>query len=444
MQSKNKIVFIKVATIAAVVPILMMGFSGGADPGNAGAPGDQTCARAGCHAGTATTGRGVSIDFGSQGATYTPGQAQTWTIRVDGAQTAGYGFQVTARLASDERNAQAGAFEAVDGTAQVICRDGRVKTSTNPCRSDALIEYPTHTAASRTGSWMLRWTPPATASGDIKVYVVGNAVNLNGQPSGDQVFTNSFTLTAAAGPQFRTPQIRSSQPALQAFDNSGRLSGGTWIQIFGNDLSAVTRSWAGADFTGSTAPTSLDGVRVNVNGKPAYVSYISPTQVNAQAPTDDAVGPVEVEVVNPAGSARITMTKTKVSPAMLEHPAWVSGNTRYVVALFPDFTTFVGRAGLVSGVTTRPARPGDTIIIYGVGCGAPGGEVIGAARPIALPVQVRFGNTVATAQSFLAPSAVGLCQYNVTVPNLGAGDVGVELTVDGVATGQNLSTTIQP
>ncbi|MEZ5355067.1 MAG: choice-of-anchor V domain-containing protein [Bryobacteraceae bacterium] len=444
MKQSNKILGIKVATIFSVIPILMMGHDSGADPGNTGAPGDQTCAQSGCHVGTATQGSGVSIDFGSQGATYQPGVEQTWTITVNGAQTAGYGFQVSARLASDERNAQAGSFAAVDGTVQVICRDGVIKTATRSCRADAAIEYPTHTMPSRTGTFMLKWTPPATASGDVKVYVAGNAVNLNGQPSGDRIFTNSFTLTAAAGLQFKAPQTRSSQPLLQAFDNSGRLSGGTWIQVFGTDFAPVTRSWRGDEFSGAQAPTSLDGVRVNVNGKPAYVAFISPTQVNAQAPTDDSVGPVEVEVINPAGSSKITMTKTKVSPAMLEHPLWLSGSTKYVVALFPDFATFVGRTGLVQGVSTRPAKPGDTMIIYGVGCGAPGGEVIAGQRNITLPVEVRFGNTVATAQSFFAPGAVGLCQYNVTVPNLGAGDVAIELSVDGVATGQNLSTTIQP
>ncbi|MEZ5404465.1 MAG: choice-of-anchor V domain-containing protein [Bryobacteraceae bacterium] len=429
--------------IIGVIPILLMGHDDGADPGNTGAPGERTCAQAGCHAGTAIADRGVSINFGSQGATYTPGTPQTWTITVDGAQTAGYGFEVSARIAN-AGNAQAGLFEPVDSGVQVICQDGRIKSASNPCRADAAIEYPTHTTPSRTGSFMVRWTPPAAASGDIRVYVAGNAVNLNGQPTGDQVFTNSFTLTAA-GPAFNAPQTRSSQPVLQAFDDSSRLSGGTWIQIFGTDFSPTTRSWAGSDFTGSQAPTSLDGVRVNVNGRPAYVSYISPTQVNAQTPTDDAVGPVEVEVINPAGSSKVTMTKTMVSPAMLEHPLWVQGSTKFVVALFPDFATFVGPTGLVQGVNTRPARPGDTIIVYGVGCGAPGGEVIATARAISAPVEFRFGNTVATGvQSFLAPGAVGLCQYNVTVPNLGAGNVAVELTVGGVATGQNLFTNIQP
>ncbi len=444
MSQNSRTVLVKFVTILGAIPLLMMGHDDGADPGNTGGPGETTCAQSTCHVGASnpTVGTGVTVDFGSQGASYAPGIAQTWTITVNGAQTEAYGFQVSAHKASDEK-AQAGSFEAVDGTVAVICIDGTVKNATRACRADALLEYPTHTMPSRTGTWMLRWTPPADLTGDVKVYVAGNAVNFNGQPSGDRVFTNSFTL-AAKPLEFKAPQTRSGQPLLQAFDNTGRLSGGTWIQIFGADFAPVTRPWGGGDFNGSQAPTSLDGVRVNVNGKPAYVSFISPTQVNAQTPTDDAVGPVEVEVINPAGSSKITMTKTMVSPAMLEHPLWVSGSTKYVVALFPDFTNFVGRAGLVSGVNTRPAKPGDTVIIYGVGCGAPGGEVIAGQRNITLPVQVRFGNTVAAAQSFFAPGAVGLCQYNVTVPNLGAGDVAVELTVDGVATGQNLSMTIQP
>ena len=45
-------------------------------------------------------------------------------------------------------------------------------------------------------------------------------------------------------------------------------------------------------------PTSLDGVSVNVGSKPAYVYFISPTQINVQAP-DVGTGPVPVTVTTP-------------------------------------------------------------------------------------------------------------------------------------------------
>lgn len=240
------------------------------------------------------------------------------------------------------------------------------------------------------------------------------------------------------------PVTQSQNPMLQAFDNRRALSAGTWLQIFGGNLSSVTREWAGSDFNGNNAPTSLSGVSVKVNGKNAFVSYISPTQINAQAPDDDAVGPVNVEVTNSLGSTRLTINKTKVSPALLENAVFVSAGRKYVVALHQDVqTTFVGPANLIAGVRFRPAKPGDVITLYAVGCGAPGGQVISGLRQIALPYQVRFGSTIAQTQGFFAPGAVGLCQFNVTVPNIGNGDSAIDLIVDGVAADQNLLTTIQ-
>jgi len=52
-------------------------------------------------------------------------------------------------------------------------------------------------------------------------------------------------------------------------------------------LTAATNpgQWTTADFNGSNAPTALDGVSVSINGKPAYIWYLSAEQINVQAPT---------------------------------------------------------------------------------------------------------------------------------------------------------------
>jgi uncharacterized protein (TIGR03437 family) len=67
----------------------------------------------------------------------------------------------------------------------------------------------------------------------------------------------------------------------------------------------------------------------------------------------------------------------------------------------------------------------------------------GRRRPLALAYQVKLGETVAPAQGFLAAGAVGLCQFNVTVPNVADGDSRIDVSIDGTATGQTLYTTIQ-
>ena len=75
--------------------------------------------------------------------------------------------------------------------------------------------------------------------------------------------------------------IFSSVPVIQP---------GSWISIFGANLATATTTWNN-DF-----PASLAGVTVTINNKPAYLEYVRPSMINAQAPDDTAMGPVAVSV----------------------------------------------------------------------------------------------------------------------------------------------------
>lgn len=69
------------------------------------------------------------------------------------------------------------------------------------------------------------------------------------------------------------------------------VASGAWITIFGQNLAPVTRTWEAAkEIVNGKLPVSLDGVSVSINNKPAFVYFIGPTQINVQAPSDDAVG----------------------------------------------------------------------------------------------------------------------------------------------------------
>ena len=56
-----------------------------------------------------------------------------------------------------------------------------------------------------------------------------------------------------------------------------------------------------SSITGSTLPASVGGISVSVNGKPAYVEYISATQINFLLPSSAAIGIAEVELTTPTG-----------------------------------------------------------------------------------------------------------------------------------------------
>ena len=92
----------------------------------------------------------------------------------------------------------------------------------------------------------------------------------------------------------------------------------TWVEINGSNLSAPgdARTWQGSDFTGGQMPTELDGVSVTVNGRSAYIYYISPTQINFLTPPDDMAPAVAVVVSTTAGtSAAFTAQAASISPA---------------------------------------------------------------------------------------------------------------------------------
>ena len=81
------------------------------------------------------------------------------------------------------------------------------------------------------------------------------------------------------------------------------IAPGTLIEIYGSNLSLTTRGWTGNDFNGVNAPTSLDGTFVKIGGKPAFVNFISPLQINVVAPSDVPVGFQPITVTTAAGTS---------------------------------------------------------------------------------------------------------------------------------------------
>ena len=226
---------------------------------------------------------------------------------------------------------------------------------------------------------------------------------------------------------------------------------GSWIEIYGSNLAQNARQWTAADFNGVKAPTSLDGTSVTIGGQPAFVAYISPTQVNAQVPSNVGTGPQEIKVTTPTGvSAPFTLHLNTTELGLWAPPSFKVGGKAYVGALFSDFTTFALPSGAVTGVNSRPAHPGETIILYGTGFGAvtpnvDAGEITERANALMNPIQVFFGGVAAqVTYAGLAPTAVGLYQVNVVVPNVAASDaVPLTFTLGGAAGLQTLHIAVQ-
>ncbi len=230
------------------------------------------------------------------------------------------------------------------------------------------------------------------------------------------------------------------------------IAPGSWIEIYGSNLAASTREWTGADFNGLNAPTALSETTVRIGGQSAFVQYIGPGRVNAQVPSSVVAGTQPLILTTAVGaSAPYSLTVNPTQPGILAPPSFEIGGRRYAAALFSDNATYVLPPGAFPGLPSRRARPGETIVLYGVGFGPvtpaiPAGQVVQQSNTLALPFQVFFGQTRATTVSFsgLAPGAIGLYQFNVVVPNVAASDaVPLTFTLGGVSGTQVLFVAVQ-
>lgn len=280
---------------------------------------------------------------------------------------------------------------------------------------------------------------------------------------GDQIrFTVSFDprgfLTIICGTSTCIPRIDTlptaelagAGPAISAVVNGASfragITSGAWITISGSRLATSTRIWGASDFSGNRLPVSLDGVSVEINGKAAAVYYISPTQINALAPSDTALGPVNVTVRAPGGSVSTSATLQTYSPGFF---VFSPNNGKYLAAVHSD-GVFVGPSGLFgAAVSSRPAAPGDRVLLFGTGFGpttppVPTDVIFQGSAPLSDPrlLTIRIGGSPATVE-FAGISAVGLYQFNIIIPNLAAGDQPIVAEIGGQAAQPNIFLTIR-
>lgn len=218
----------------------------------------------------------------------------------------------------------------------------------------------------------------------------------------------------------------------------------SWVTITGSKLSSTSRTWiAETEIVNGRLPTSLDGVSATIDGKPASMCFISPGQINVLAPTDSSEGPVELKATNANGtSAAVFAQLQKFSPSFF---LFDPQDRKYIAALIARTdgkVDYLGPASLIgSALATRPAKPGEIILLYGTGFGptnpsVPSGMVFNVAAQLTENVTVTIGGVTATVQ-FAGVTGAGLYQFNVVVPNLPDGDQKVVATIGGLSSQDN-------
>ncbi len=240
-----------------------------------------------------------------------------------------------------------------------------------------------------------------------------------GDGNGNHVYNQQYALTVKVGGQ---PQLtRGGTVNAANFDTA--VSPGSWITIQGTDLAKTTRAWGKDDFINNRVPTSLDG-------KPAYVAYLSPTQLNLVAPANPSFGNVNVLVTN--NGLLSNSSSVTVQPAAPALGAWLA---KYAVATRADFS-LVAPPALFPGLTTKPAKPEDVIILWATGLGQTSPAPLpGLFTPsdqlysvVILPTVLIDGISAQVIGAALAPTYAGLYQIAIKIPDgLADGDQPVKI-----------------
>jgi uncharacterized protein (TIGR03437 family) len=276
-------------------------------------------------------------------------------------------------------------------------------------------------------------------AGDI--YLAGNSY-------GPDLITTpgAFQTTSSNNPCCRhgfVAKIAPTNPQITAVTDAAGyqpgISPGAWIVIWGANLSSTTRPWQTSEIINGKLPTQLDGVSVTVDGKPAAVYYISPGQLDVQAPDDSTTGSVQVVVTAPQGTATATATMQAASPGLFMYNA---GNRNYLAAQHVDYS-LVG--------PSAPAKPGEVIILYATGFGpttppTPSGQLVTTAYPVVnlSAITLTIGGSPAQVPLWAGITEAGLWQMNIQVPQgASSGDAAVVAQIGGKSTQSNVFLSIQ-
>ena len=213
--------------------------------------------------------------------------------------------------------------------------------------------------------------------------------------------------------------------------------------------SAGTVKTAGAaDLVNGKVSTKLAGVCVLVGGTAAPIFAVTPGQINFQVPQLSASSTAQVQVVTGCGASNELRSGAETVAVQSAAPEFFyfvqnSSGKNPIAAVNASTGVLVGQAGLISGATFAPAKPGDVVTLYATGFGATSpafvpGQLPDQAAQVTGAVQVSLGSSVlASTNVFYAgvtPGNAGLYQLNIRIPDTTAdGDQPLVISIGGIS-----------
>ena len=355
---------------------------------------------------------------------YTPGFTYSLNVQVSDPSAIRWGFQLTARVASDETR-QAGTFTPSD-TIGVLCdRAGEA-----PC--NGALEFATHRATSTGGgvrgqrTFVVEWTAPSQDVGPVIFYAAGLAADGNGLEGGSRTYTTSTKAGSSGCNLTTTPPTITMNGVTNAASFQTGISANSLISIFGSGFGSPGTSYSAmkSDLVGGNLPLNLACVAVEIGGQRAPIFHTEYNLIHAQAP-NLAVGFTTAAVVlNPGTPNELRSDPVPVQMQLYAPSVFTYGGT----------TSVTGRnASLGNQVLADPtvvpggvfARPGDIVTLYGTGFGPTNpfylpGQFSSGQAVLLQPVTVTIAGVTLAGEDVLyaglSPDAPGFYQFNLRVP----------------------------
>jgi uncharacterized protein (TIGR03437 family) len=233
------------------------------------------------------------------------------------------------------------------------------------------------------------------------------------------------------------------------------LSPNAIVTIFGNNF-APAGTAKSASLVNGQLPTNVAGVCVEFGTVAAPIFGVYPSQLNVQVPAVTP-GNVPVQVITDCGTPQAVASPPVSVAAQATAPEFFyfthnSSGGNPIAAINAVTGVYIGAAGLISGATFTPAKPGDYLTLFATGFGAtnpsfaPGVLPSGVAK-VTAPVSITFGGVTLSSSQILyvgLSQFAGLYQVNIQVPtSVADGNQPLAITVGGVASPANAFITVQ-
>jgi uncharacterized protein (TIGR03437 family) len=432
---------VSLSVLFALAPALLLARSAGPPTKRTGAAVDGGLNCTACHRTYAPANSDPRGSIKLQAAAYTPGVKQTLKVTVSHPEAFRWGFELTARLATDDSK-QAGTFTVADGI-RVQC-EGDVDA---PCNGK--LEFASHNrnsfdkGSNGSNTFEVEWTPPAQDVGDIAFYFAGNAADGSTNNQGDRVYTSSAVIHTAAGCAL------TAAPTITGVSNAASGAAGvgfnTLFSVYGTGFTVAGRARSAQSFDMADSgkfPQQLDCVAIEVAGTRVPITYMQDNQINAEGPTLAQNTTAEVRVVVNPGTPNEKKSAAVTAGHNITSPAFFTFGGKSIAARHPD-GTIAANPAVVAGA--RPVKAGDLVTLYLTGLGLTdptyqSGEVVSGQSLVTGSVTVQVGSAMLAAADVpyvgLSPQSIsGLYQLNVRIPaSTDTGDVPVTVKVGSAST----------